>query len=169
MASCKAMIPFLAANGSAAEVMRELNARLCEQLQRREFVAMVLVRFDSTSGSMEIVNAGMPDPLLVGHGARPVVCTGERLPLGAMRATRYESTRVALSNGERLLLFSDGLPEATVDGAPIGYERVEEIAARAENVDALIESVRAIPSLQIEDDVTVVELQRARNAGVPAG
>jgi hypothetical protein len=160
MASCKAMIPFLAANGSAAEVMRELNARLCEQLQRREFVAMVLVRFDSASGDMEIVNAGMPDPLIVGHGARPVVCSGERLPLGAMRATRYESTRVALSNGERLLLFSDGLSEATVDGAPIGYERVEDIAAHAENVDALIESVRAIPSLQIEDDVTVVELQR---------
>jgi len=44
MASCKAMIPFLAANGSAAEVMRELNARLCEQLQRREFVAMEIGR-----------------------------------------------------------------------------------------------------------------------------
>jgi hypothetical protein len=160
MASCKAMIPFLAANGSAAEVMRELNARLCEQLQRREFVAMVLVRFDSTTGSMDIVNAGMPDPLLIGHGAQPIVCSGERLPLGAMRATRYESTRVSLSNGERLLLFSDGLSEATVDGAPIGYERVEDIAAHAENIDALIENVRAIPSLQIEDDVTVVEMQR---------
>jgi len=160
MASCKAMIPFLAANGSASDVMRDLNARLCEQLQRREFVAMVLVRFDSKTGSAEIVNAGMPDPLLAGNGARAVVCSGERLPLGAMRAARYESTTISIAPGERLLLFSDGLSEATIDGAPIGYERVEQIAARAANVGALIDEVRAIPGLQIEDDVTVVELQR---------
>ena len=160
MASCKAMIPFLASSGSAADVMRELNSRLCEQLQRREFVAMVLVRFNRTSGLAEVVNAGMPDPLLAGKGgARPVVCSGERLPLGAMRAARYETTTVTLAPGERLFLFSDGLPEATVDGAPIGYERVEQIAARAANVDALIEEVRAIAGLQIEDDVTVVELR----------
>jgi hypothetical protein len=160
MASCKAMIPFLAANGSAADVMRELNARLCEQLQRREFVAMCLVRFDSTSGRAEIVNAGMPDPLLAGNGIRPIVCAGERLPLGAMRAARYESTTITIAPGERLLLFSDGLSEATVDGAPIGDERVEAIAAHATNIDALIAEVRAIPGLQIEDDVTVVELSR---------
>src|SRR6185369_6530877 len=36
MASCKAMIPLLAANGSVAEVMQALNAKLCEQLAKRE-------------------------------------------------------------------------------------------------------------------------------------
>jgi hypothetical protein len=161
MASCKAMIPFLAANGGAADVMRELNARLCEQLQRREFVAMCFVRFDSASGVAEIVNAGMPDPLLAGSVVRAVVCRGERLPLGAMRSARYEATTVTIAPGERLLLFSDGLSEATVDGAPIGDERVEQIAARAADIDALIADVRAIPGLQIEDDVTVVELRRS--------
>lgn len=161
MASCKAMIPFLAASGGAAEIMRALNASLCEQLQRREFVAMCFVRFEPKSGSAEIVNAGMPDPLLVGaNGIHPVVCLGERLPLGAMRSARYDTTTITLAPGERLLLFSDGLSEATVDGAPIGYDRVEEIAARAPNIDALFEEVRAISGLQIEDDATVVCLER---------
>lgn len=160
MASCKAMIPFLASSGGAADVMQHLNVRLCEQLQRREFVAMILVRFDVRSGRAEIVNAGMPDPLFIGETARPIVCTGERLPLGAMRATKYESTTVTLAPGERLLLFSDGLSEATVAGAPIGYDKVEEIAARARDVDALIDEVRNIAGVQIEDDVTVVELAR---------
>jgi hypothetical protein len=161
MASCKAMIPFLAANGSAAEVMGSLNAKLCEQLQKREFVAMVLVRFDARSGGAEIVNAGMPDPLVATkNGARAVVCNGERLPLGAMRAARYESTTIVLAPGERLLLFSDGLAEATVDDAPIGHDRIDAIASRAPTVDALIDEVRAIPGVQIEDDVTVVCLER---------
>lgn len=157
MASCKAMIPFLATSGSAAEVMNALNARLAEQLQRREFVAMVFVRFDAKSGSAEVVNAGMPDPLL---GDTPVVCTGERLPLGAMRGTRYTATNITLAPGERLLLLSDGLCEATVDGSPIGEERVAEIAARETDLDALISGVHAIPGVQIDDDATVVSIER---------
>ena len=162
MASCKAMIPFLAGSGGAAEVIHALNAHLCEQLQRREFVAMVLVRFDSRSGRAEIVNAGMPDPLVIGDGGgvEAVTCDGDRLPLGAMRGARYQSTTITLAHGERLLLFSDGLPEATVDGSPIGYERVEELAARATTVDAIVTEMRAIPGVNIDDDLTVVSLER---------
>jgi serine phosphatase RsbU (regulator of sigma subunit) len=164
MASCKAMIPFLA-TGTTAGLMSALNARLCEQLQRREFVAMVFVRFEPATGNAEIVNAGMPDPLIVAaNGARPVICSGDRLPLGAMRGARYESTTIMLEAGERLLLLSDGLPEATVDGSPIGYDRIEQIAAQSPSVDALVESVRAIPGIQVEDDLTVVAVEMvARN------
>jgi serine phosphatase RsbU (regulator of sigma subunit) len=157
MASCKAMIPFLATHGGAADVMNELNARLAEQLQRREFVAMVFVRFDPKSGSAEIVNAGMPDPLLSGA---PVVCPGERLPLGAMKGTRYTATNITVNHGDRLLLFSDGLCEATIDGSPIGEEKVAEIAARTNDIDALIAEVRALGGLLIDDDTTVVCIER---------
>src|SRR5687768_17162771 len=161
MASCKAMIPFLAASGTAADVMRSLNLRLCEQLQRREFVAMVFVRIDHESGRAEIVNAGMPEPLRIRDGrAEAVTFTGDRLPLGAMRGALYEATSITLDGRERLLLFSDGLPEASVDGSPIGYPRVEELAANAPTVDALLDRVRAIPGIHIDDDLTVVNLER---------
>ena len=160
MASCKAMIPFLASSGTTTDVMSTLNSRLCEQLQRREFVAMVFVRFEPSTGTAEIVNAGMPDPLIVSTtNVRAVVCGGDRLPLGAMRAARYESTTITLKPGERLLLLSDGLPEATVGGSPIGYDRIEEIAARAATVDDLVEAVRGIEGIQMEDDLTVVALE----------
>jgi Stage II sporulation protein E (SpoIIE) len=163
MASCKAMIPFLAASGSAADVMHALNARLCEQLQRREFVAMVLVRFDHHSGRAEIVNAGMPEPLRLRDGrAEAVSFSGDRLPLGAMRGARYEASTIELAPGERLLLFSDGLPEASVEGSPIGYEKVEELAANAPSVEELVSRLRAIDGIHIDDDVTVVSLERAR-------
>ena len=162
MASCKAMIPFLATSGGAAEVLDALNARLCDQLRRREFVAMVLIRFDPRSGRAEIANAGMADPLVIGPGGevRPVVCSGDRLPLGAMRTPRYEAAVITLAPGERLLLFSDGLPEATVEGAPIGYERIERLAARVNSVDAIVTELQAIEGIRIEDDLTVVALER---------
>jgi hypothetical protein len=154
MASCKAMIPFLAASGSAAEIMSALNAQLCEQLQRREFVAMIFVRIDHETGRAEIVNAGMPEPLRIRDGrAVPLVFTGDRLPLGAMRSARYEPTTIDLAKGERLLLFSDGLPEAP----GIGYDKVEELAAGTPDIDALLDRVKDVP---IDDDLTVVNIER---------
>lgn len=158
MASCKAMVPFLASTGDAAAVMEALNARLCEQLQRREFVAMVFVYLDPQSGVAQIVNAGMPDPLLIGDRVRPVTCEGDRLPLGAMRTSHYKATTIKLARGERLLLFSDGLPEALLaPGTPLGYEHVEELALRAVSVDALIDEVRRTAT--VDDDLTVVAIE----------
>jgi len=159
MASCKAMIPFLASSGSSAEVMAALSAKLCEQLERREFVAMLFLRFDPRTGSIEAVNAGMPDPLILSSGGamHPLTFTGDRLPLGAKRVVNYESTRATLQRGERLVAFSDGLPEATLDGAPIGYERVESMIRGLTSIDALLAEVK---KAKVDDDMTVVVVER---------
>jgi hypothetical protein len=160
MASCKAAVPFLAASGGAAEVMTALNATLFEQLERREFVAMVFCRYAPATGEIEIVNAGMPDPLLIGNSTiRTISSSGERLPLGAMRLTRYESMSLTLQPGERLLMFSDGLPEAAMGDTPIGYERVEELVRQSPDLDALLALVRR-ENLRIDDDLTLVMLHR---------
>lgn len=161
MASCKAMIPLLAANGSVTDVMQSLNASLCEQLARREFVAMLFARFDSATGELEIVNAGMPDPYILGTGApRAIAFSGERFPLGVRRETRYEPSRANLAPGERLLLFSDGLPEAMVGDDAVGYDRVEAMLHRIDTVDELIDSLVAIPGVRVDDDLTVMTLER---------
>jgi serine phosphatase RsbU (regulator of sigma subunit) len=153
MASCKAAVSLLATSSrDAVEVMRALNAKLCDDLQKREFVAMVYAHCDRSR--ITIVNAGMPDPLLITKGScRPIVCHGDRLPLGVRHNRDYERVSLELRQSERLLLFSDGLPEAMVNGEPLGYDRVEEIAASGED---LLTSVRAIPGVTIEDDATAV-------------
>lgn len=162
MATCKAMLPFLASSGGAANVMRALNESLCEQLQRREFVAMLFARFDPASGEAEIVNAGMPDPyLLRADGTLETLAfAGDRFPLGARRSSAYAATSIRLAPGDRLLAFSDGLPEATVNEAPVGYERVESLARSARDVDGLIAALRATPGIRIEDDLTALMLER---------
>ena len=162
MATCKAMLPFLAAAGGATDVMRMLNESLCEQLQRREFVAMLFARFDPASGRADVVNAGMPDPFVLRSGGslETLAFRGDRFPLGVRRASAYEATAVTLAHGDRLLAFSDGLPEAMVDDAPVGYERIESLAREAAGVDELIDRLRATPGIHIDDDLTVVMLQR---------
>lgn len=164
MASCKTALSLLATSSrDAVEVMRALNVRLCDDLQRREFVAMAYAHCNPASGRVEIVNAGMPDPLLIaGNGScRAIVCNGERIPLGIRPDRKYEKTYIELRDGDRLLMFSDGLPEALIGDEPLGYDRVEEFAVRSKSIDALIDGVRALPGIRIEDDTTAVVITRS--------
>jgi serine phosphatase RsbU (regulator of sigma subunit) len=160
MASCKAAIPFLAMSPDPVRVLEGLNARLCADLQKREFVAMALAHFP-LNGTASLVNAGMPDPLLLHSDGRvePLSCGGDRLPLGLRRSVQYAATSFDLRNGDRLLMFSDGLAEAAVNGEPIGYDRVHELAARARSVDDLLAAVRS--GATVDDDATGVLISRS--------
>jgi serine phosphatase RsbU (regulator of sigma subunit) len=160
MASCKAAIPFLATQRDPALLLQGLNARLYKDLQKREFVAMAVAHFDPVDGRGMLVNAGMPDPLLLRADGRieTVVCSGERLPLGLRRDVRYAPAAFSIREGDRLLMFSDGLAEAAVNGEPIGYERVQQIAAHCQSVDELIDAVRK--GAEIDDDATGVIVSR---------
>jgi Stage II sporulation protein E (SpoIIE) len=168
MATTKAALPFLAAEHPLRvdEVLREANRRLKSKLEARDFVALTYVRYDPKTGRFELGNAGLPDPYLLGRdGGRPRALSvpGPRFPLGVRREVAYEKISGTLAPGERLLLVSDGLPEApTAAGEPLGYERFEDILAQAGRVDpdALFELVRSATSPTLADDWTVLILER---------
>lgn len=164
MATVKTALPFLAADRSVSETLREANRRLTLSLQAREFVALAYARYDPKSGAFELANAGLPDPYLVGAGGSvaAIAVPGPRLPLGVRGEVAYESVSGVVDPGQRLLLLTDGLPEApTPSGDPLGYERLEGLLPRASTPDALFEAVRAATGPAPTDDWTVLVLERA--------
>lgn len=166
MATVKAVLPMVAEDRSVAETMDLLNERLCGQLARREFVALVLAAFDPETGRVEIANAGVPDAWVLRPGGdpEPVEVDFPRLPLGLRRDLRYRTSVTRLEAGERLVLFTDGLPEAPVEGgAPLGYERLATSLPEPEAdrwLDRWIDAVRAVSTDESADDWTVVSLLR---------
>jgi len=172
MASVKAMLPFVAADRDPGETMQELNSRLYGSLSRREFVALAYVHYDPPSGRGTLVNAGLPDPVLVrpGGAARELSANGERLPLGLRRGTHWSPLELALEPGDRLLMTTDGIPESRdVSGEPLGYDGWNDLIERSLNrssdspggwLDALLESVRSVSGNHPEDDMTAVVLAR---------
>ena len=168
MASVKAVLPFVAREG-AQRAMSMLNEKLVAELGRREFVALAYARFQPSDGSLELLNAGFPDPYLVSAGGvRALVATGERLPLGIRRDITYEPLRATLGTGERLVFVSDGIPEAPLHGEPLGYERIASIlGALGGNVhgeawlERFLDEVRGAVDHGIADDWTAVVLERA--------
>ncbi len=177
MASVKAMLPLIAADRSATGALRELNRRLAAELPGREFVALAFALFDTASGQIELANAGLPDPYLLAAGAPPMPLgvPGPRLPLGVRDEVEYLSLQMTLAYGDRLLLLSDGLPEAPVAGGePLGYPALARLLAADGGgggvgagaspltwIDALLDRVRAATSPELEDDWTVLLVERA--------
>ncbi len=167
MASAKAMLPFIAAERTIAESLMMLNERLVADLGRREFVAVAFARFSPSSGRLEIGNAGLPDPYRIStKGVEALEVVGPRLPLGARRDVVYQSSTWTLEPGERVVLFSDGLPEALDEsGAPLGYERLEALLGLQSGapeawLDGLFSSLRGESDGPPTDDWTALLLER---------
>jgi len=168
MASVKAVLPFVAREG-ARNAMSMLNEKLVHELGKREFVALAYAVFHPHDGSLEILNAGFPDPYLVsGCEVRALVATGERLPLGLRAGARYEPIHASIAHGDRLVFVSDGIPEAPLHGEPLGYERVASILGSVNGnahgeawLDRFLSDVRAVVDDGLADDWTAVVVERA--------
>lgn len=169
MAAVKAVLPLVAADRSVTETLADLNRRLAEFLDRREFVALALAAV-SADGRVELANAGLPDPYVLGSDGslRALVAPQPRLPLGLRRELDYGIVSGRLEPGERLLLLTDGLPEApTSKGEPLGYEALEDVLRAMDDahetrpwLDRLFETLREATQDELEDDWTALLLQR---------
>jgi len=159
MATVKAMIPLLAAEQSnPAPLLGRLNERLTGQLPPREFVAIVLALYDSQLGTVTVANAGLPDPMRIAS-KMAIVAQGPRYPIGIRKVLAYESVTAKLPPGERMILFSDGLPEARVGGEPLGYERLaDEVERSGGDLDALFAALEKLGAAH-DDDWTAVVLE----------
>ena len=166
MASAKAMLPFIAQDHPVAEALSALNERLCDDLGAREFVALCFARFSAADRRVEIGNAGLPDPYLLGvdGSVETLEVGGDRLPLGVRRGVQYSSRAWTLKPDDRLLIASDGLAEAPEpDGSPLGYERLVELLPRPQGTPAeflaeLFERLADVSSVPLQDDWTAILL-----------
>ena len=167
MASVKAVLPFIAEGRDAAATLSELNRKLYGELEDREFVALAYARFEPRTGALELANAGLPDPYLLRHhaAAEPLSVPGPRIPLGALLEVTYESLVLAVRPGERVLILTDGLPEApTGSGDPLGYEALAVLVSAAaqapgDMLDSLFAAVRDASLPGLDDDWTALVLK----------
>lgn len=168
MASVKAMLPLLTTGRTVEETLVALNDKLCDELERRQFVALAYARYQPATGELLLANAGLPDPYLLRRNDRlePLIVDGPRMPLGLRRDQTYLAARAQLSPGDGLLLFSDGLPEAPGPGGePLGYEAMAELLPALESMpgawlDELFTRVRRSVAPEIADDWTALLLER---------
>jgi sigma-B regulation protein RsbU (phosphoserine phosphatase) len=81
-------------------------------------------------GSVEICNAGHPFPLVARDGGVSALETSD-LPIGLFGGEEFSLTELRLNPGDGLLIYSDGVSEATgASGKEYGVDRLRELLAQ---------------------------------------
>ena len=148
----------LVARMPLAEIVAAVNRFFTQKHLGEKYATMVVARI-SRDGELEYVNCGHVPPLLVSQHqvVRP---QAGNLPVGLLAEASYESSRLQLQRGDRLLLVTDGVTEAeNARGDFYENERLEAIAARSSSLDEIFTSLANFcGGTPLSDDCTVVEL-----------
>jgi phosphoserine phosphatase RsbU/P len=155
----------------AAAVTR-LNAVLLRADLGERYVTLAAAVLDPVKHTITLVNAGHPSPQLVRSAtgvvedAIPLAVVGP--PLGLFEKQIYFAYEVPLEPGDGLMLFSDGVTEATnAQGRQFLMHRVRTVLQSArfavpESGERLLRAVREhATGCDQSDDTTLVSLGRA--------
>ena len=115
-----------------------LNQEVCRTVRDSgQFITAFYARLDPRTRRLQWISLGHPAPLLVRDARIRALPAGTHLPAGMWEEEHYQVQETTLEPGDRLLIFTDGLPEARGPGGAIfGQERLEQTLERAPGATA---------------------------------
>jgi phosphoserine phosphatase RsbU/P len=150
-----------------AAVARLLHRVLTRTGGSRAFMSLFYGLLDPRTGQLEYVCAGHPFPILRRAAGRLEELGRGGFPLGLRREPDLQPERTTLGNGDVLLIYSDGLPEAhhPVRDETFGFERLRRLVYLGGSPRAIQERVLGelgtfMGEERLTDDVSLVVLGR---------
>jgi len=156
--------------GRVADSIVRANRLIHQSTDPEKFATLFYGVLDLTDHSLEFCNAGHENPMLFTNGSQTNRLEVGGMALGVLDEFPYQQDQVTIAPGETLLIFSDGIPDATNEfDHPFGEERLRELVAAHRDAPAseLIDHViRAVNEHEGEtpqlDDLTLVVVRRLR-------
>ena len=114
MMRSKTAVRGLAGSGiTPSEILYEANNILCEGNDAEMFVTVWIGIIDLRTGEMRCANAGHEYPMLMRAGGDYELFKDKHgLALAAMENVRFKEYELKLEPGDRLFVYTDGVPEA---------------------------------------------------------
>ena len=149
------------------KVLSEVNQLLQEENDAAMFVTVFYATFDPANGEFTYANGGHNTPVVVhADGSSTLLPTTGGVALGVVPEFAFEETSVTLRPGDRVILYTDGVPEAENDqGDQFGLERLCAVCTKEDLQDvratnaAVFEAVEAFAGAAPQfDDVTCLTL-----------
>ncbi|MDT8440563.1 MAG: SpoIIE family protein phosphatase [Desulfuromonadales bacterium] len=151
------------------QLLAELNQVLYEDLTRAElFITMFYVQYEPSSGRALYASAGHSPPVLYRAASKDcILLDAEGLIIGVKRDFPYEGQQISLDTGDVLLLYTDGIIEASNDkGEFFGEQRLMGLVMEnhrlgaQEMIEVIIQQVRLFSGHHhFQDDVSLVVMQ----------
>jgi phosphoserine phosphatase RsbU/P len=150
------------------EATERLNRLLCEKTGQERFASLFWGYYDPDEAALSYINAGHLPPLLIRrtsqHGFEVQRLDEGGMVLGVRPGARYHQGRAVIEPGDLLVIFSDGIPEASnAKQEEFGEERLIEgieenwEISSASIRDSVLECVKAFGGYGWpEDDQTLM-------------
>ena len=151
-----------------AEAVHALNQLFQSEDDAMHYFTMVYGVVETRSARMLLTQAGHPSPIYQPRGAKAELLGTGGFPVGMLRDATYGELDLTLQPGDRLFLYSDGIPECTSKhGEHFSVDRLmtlleewrdrplREVMAGMEHT---LERWRG--SNEFEDDITLLALER---------
>ena len=156
MMTAKTIIKDLAESGMAVnDIFTKANEKLCENNESGMFVTAWMGILDISTGKLQFANAGHNPPLLKrANGGFEYLKTRAGFVLAGMEGIRYRVGELTLSPGDRIFLYTDGVPEATnAENKLYGEDRLLAFM----NQNKSMEATELLPTLKANIDEFVGE------------
>jgi phosphoserine phosphatase RsbU/P len=149
-----------------ADVAARLNRMFPFDEATEQFFTMVYGVLDVATGEFRYVSAGHPGLVHVPAAGEGRILDHRSFPIGLAQRP-YEECTLAMAPGDRIYLYSDGIPEATdADGRVFGGHRLLDSLeqARGEPLGRAVESLiddlgRWTGPAGLRDDVSLVAVE----------
>lgn len=170
-ASVQAAFQAWASEGFPPErICERLNDWLVKRIGPEKFVTFFAAHYDPETGEVLYTNAGHNPGLLIRSGGAVEMLDAHGTPLGILPGRRYGSDVLTLTPGDLIVLYTDGVTEATnAADEEFGLERLQQVVVpgRFLPLKDLGESVadeldKFVDGKPFGDDRTLVILRRTR-------
>lgn len=164
MSNMQAALKSLTAESiSPSELCVKLNALMCGNTPLRKFVTCFYADLDVPSRTLTFSNAGHNPPILMRRNGECVRLEDGGPVIGAFPGSKYGQREIKLNEGDKLLLFTDGVTEARNEaGEEFGEDRLQECVASYRGRDAaklrtmILSQVAEFCSNNFDDDAALM-------------
>ena len=166
MSNFQAMVKTIARAGeSPGQVCERLNSFVCGTVSSNKFITFFYALMDMEARTLRYANAGHNPPILARRDGTWTRLSEGGVVLGVLSDRRYAQGEVNLSPGDRLVLYTDGVPEArSATGEEFGERRLVEMILRQTQLDPhdlqerILQSVNEFCGGSPQDDSTLIAI-----------
>jgi phosphoserine phosphatase RsbU/P len=154
------------------DVIRELNKRF--QLKDDRYFTMIYGLFDTRSSILHVAQAGHPGPVLIKKNGDVSVLGIGGMPVGLVPDIEFDCFDVQICQGDRLLLYSDGVTECMSiagesfgEGGLITYIRQLRMHSLDDMLSEVFTKLRSWhENKMFEDDISLLAIEAIDNGAL---
>ena len=155
---------------SPARVANQLNRRFQVDTNNGQYFTLQYGVLNKKNRRLRYVSSGHPGMIYMPKKANAAVINSPSLPIGFLESNQYRENIIQLHPGDRLYLYSDGIPEAeNRENCYFGTDRMIDILQNCaplsleESLDALLKNLEEWSgSAAMKDDVTLLGIEIER-------